>query len=119
MEISITLNNQLVYDREFTKRDYIKLTGTGLLIALTLLTYRPTVSVFAVDKVKCLMNEATAWTILRLSEVVNHKELAGTLFSDMARDTFELTKYLIELGIEGFKQNSETTLLLTQLFKRF
>lgn len=120
MEILIINDYKTVYDREFAMRDYIKFTSRSLLIALTiislsskLVTAAPIVSqVLAVDKVKCLMNESIAWTILRLSEVANHKELMGTFFSDLAKNSFELTKYFIELGIEAFKSEGETSLLL-------
>ena len=117
MEILIINDYKTVYDKELTNKDYIKLTGKGLLIALTIMSLTNVNAnivgkVLAVDKVKCLMNESIAWTILRLNEVANHKQMMDTFFTDIAKDTFELTKYFIELGIEGFKNEAGATALL-------
>ena len=82
MEVSITLNNRLVYDKEIDKKDIFKLMGrtvfftVGMVLTKNTLCYAATVPSHLF---KGKATEATIYTILRLIEVVEHNEICNSL----------------------------------------
>lgn len=115
MEISMTLDQRLLFDKEFTKKDFLRLTGKALLLALTIISLS-SINVLATPKVATpMMNESTAWTILKVNEVINHKHMMKPVITEGIKEVVDVTKYLIELTIEAFKNETNATLLLSIL----
>lgn len=82
MEISIILNNRLVYDKEINKKDILKSMGRTVFIAAGIVLTKNTLCyAAAIPKhlFKGEATEATIYMILKLIEVAQHNEICNSL----------------------------------------
>lgn len=106
MEIGITINNKLVYDKEFSKKDILKVTGKVLLITGGIVLTNSTLSYATTiprEFFKGEVTQGTMYIILRLIEVVNHSEICDAFewYDNIATGTFE---FLGKAGIEAIRE---------------
>ena len=106
MEISINLDNKVVYDKEFSKVNILKATGKVLIIASGIILTKGTLSYAATIPKEFFKGEATQGTlyiILRLIEVINHSEICESFewYDSIATGFF---KFLGKASIEAIKE---------------
>lgn len=106
MEIGITINNKLVYDKEFSKSDILKVTGKVLLISGGIVLTNSTLSYAATiprEFFKGEVTQGTMYIILRLIEVANHSEVCDAFewYDSIATGTFE---FLGKIGMKAIRE---------------
>ena len=109
MDVGITINHKLVYDKEFSMKDILKVAGKVLLITSGIVLTNSTLSYASTiprEFFKGEVTQGTMYIILRLIEVVNHGEICDALewYDNIATGTFEF------LGKAGIKASREIPL---------